>query len=263
MRGVYINLDRSADRRAHIEAAVRPLMPGLERLAASTPDDLPPGFRVAGARENPQRLRTAACFLSHMRAWARVAEMGGPGALVLEDDARPQPTFANRAPMLLEAPTLGDLDLVFVNQRMRAWLRAVGPEARRLGLLAPLDAVVARLVPAHPDAGKGRGFKLPHPGAEAYWVSPEGAAKLLRIAEDYRVNSNLDWFLASCALAGAPAAARFATMNALLSRGDLDRRVAEAGGVRGAIFSRPLFGAASQLTSVRQRDQGPGEEKSA
>ncbi|PZQ52397.1 MAG: glycosyl transferase [Rhodovulum sulfidophilum] len=89
MRRLYINLDRSPDRRDFMEAQARRLGVAMERLAAVD------GRAISEeeyARLCPEgrgrRLARGelACFLSHVAAWRLIAEGDAPYGAVFEDD---------------------------------------------------------------------------------------------------------------------------------------------------------------------------------
>lgn len=85
MRAIYINLDRSTERREWMEAQARSLGISIERFAAVDGTTL---------ERNPFpdiSLGAVGCFLSHRAVWSTVAEGKERFVLVLEDDAHLSP----------------------------------------------------------------------------------------------------------------------------------------------------------------------------
>ncbi|MCJ2133982.1 glycosyltransferase family 25 protein [Methylobacterium sp. J-026] len=103
------------------------------------------------------------CMLSHIRVWEQIAKSNAPYALVLEDDAK------NIA--LQNTSWLRELnfDLIFCNDRMATNTgdKSLAVNNNFIGALKAVDT---------------HGHSV---GADAYFLSPKGAAKLIeRFAED-------------------------------------------------------------------------------
>lgn len=116
MTEVYvINLARRPDRRERIgnrlaSAGMHPLW--IDALDAATMASVPPGTLTTKPH--------CACWLSHVRFLAAVADSGGPFAVVFEDDAVPStavqwPQFLERLPAAMEELNLGYLQLGHVS----------------------------------------------------------------------------------------------------------------------------------------------------
>ena len=94
----FINLDRSAARRAHMEQEFARLELAAHRVAAIdgqllTDADLPP--LTSHARDVWQMSRSEiACTMSHRKAWGMIAESDATYAAVFEDDVRLAPGLA-------------------------------------------------------------------------------------------------------------------------------------------------------------------------
>jgi glycosyl transferase family 25 len=143
------------------------------------------------------------CALSHRAAQALVGARGWPGALILEDDARPRPAFA-----ALARGTPPAADLVQL---------AYNPPARvRRGEAIPLAPGLAALRLAH-------GIDI----AAAYWVSARGAAALVAAATPVRRTA--DWPLDTVGLGACIAAPRPVAVADLPSTIATERRWAELG----------------------------------
>ena len=133
LRLYCINLERRADRWAHVEAQTAGLPCDLERIAAV--DGKAPGFAEANASlprsgpVGPMLDSTLACSLSHFKTWQTFVDDASAGevALVLEDDM----AFTPRAQAALTAALdadLGGYDLLKVEGLMpRAKGRLLGP----------------------------------------------------------------------------------------------------------------------------------------
>jgi glycosyl transferase family 25 len=135
---------------------------------------LPPEFEPLADRAGARRAlgremqdTEFGCALSHRAAWARVAAGEAPGAIVLEDDARPLPAFAGLA--RAAPPPCGLLQLFYFPP-----VRVM--RASRLAL-----------------PGGGEALELAHPAicAVGYWVSRAAAAALVRTATPVRYVA--DW----------------------------------------------------------------------
>ncbi|MEJ0012194.1 MAG: glycosyltransferase family 25 protein [Bauldia sp.] len=115
--GIYINLDRSADRRARMEQQFAALgLSGLyRRLPAVDGATLPPR---PGATPGERGV-----FRSHIAAIGLAAESGGP-LHVLEDDAVLSPATAPAIDFCIQSSALGSFDIMFtetlVSQDVRA-----------------------------------------------------------------------------------------------------------------------------------------------
>ncbi|MCB2111312.1 MAG: glycosyltransferase family 25 protein [Defluviimonas sp.] len=124
MLPIYVlNLDRAADRRARIGAALRALGLDWERVAA--PDrlaiplsEIERSFgRRAGTGPFPATPGDMACSLGHRLIWQKIAGRPEAGGVVLEDDARLAPGFAAFAAgstiALMEAHGIGVLKIEY------------------------------------------------------------------------------------------------------------------------------------------------------
>ena len=90
MKVHLINLDRSADRLAHMQAVFAGAGVSFERIAAIdgatlSAEELEP-FRPGTANPNEWRAGEVGCFLSHRKAWRRVATSDDRFAAIFEDD---------------------------------------------------------------------------------------------------------------------------------------------------------------------------------
>ncbi|QJW83570.1 glycosyltransferase family 25 protein [Ramlibacter terrae] len=107
LSGYYINLDRSPDRAAFMEAQFARLgMAGMERHAAvdGRSVTVPPGCSLL-----PGEL---GCMLSHLQVLERAP--AGQFTLVLEDDAELSPQLPVLLANAVRAPALGRFDIVFL-----------------------------------------------------------------------------------------------------------------------------------------------------
>lgn len=130
---------------------------------------LPPEYEAqvdrAGARRLLNRPMTDpefGCALSHRAAWADVAAGEAPGAIILEDDARPQPGFAAIA-------RGGPLPFPLLQLAYHPPILVLRGGGRRLG-----------------GGMEARELALPAVSSVAYWLSRDAAAALLRAATPVR-----------------------------------------------------------------------------
>jgi len=99
IRIFYINLDRRDDRREFMEGEFGRLGLPAERMAAVTPDALPPLLPGHRPRSRGLTEEELACSCSHRKAWERVLALGLPHALIMEDDV----VLSARLPAFLKA----------------------------------------------------------------------------------------------------------------------------------------------------------------
>lgn len=201
MTPVYvINRDVDGARWGACEAAAR--AQGVDPIRISALDGHAPGVDFAPWRgligahfwgEDRIKPGALACAISHHRAWEAVAAGPAPWALILEDDA-----------LLTEPPAravavAGDLgcDVLFANPRLAAWTDGAGAAQ-------PLAQAIAR--------GAGA------PGADAYVLSREGAARLIAALAELRVVCGVDWAMVWAGLDSRSLPARPAPELALLAR---------------------------------------------
>ena len=86
----YVNLDRSPERRSHMEAALAKAGIEAERIAAVDGSEMSEEERRAWSPPGPGRLLLPGeigCFLSHRRGWERFLATEATHALFMEDDA--------------------------------------------------------------------------------------------------------------------------------------------------------------------------------
>lgn len=162
---LVINLVRSADRLAFQQAQLEALGIPMQRLAATSTEELDEKRYESLANGWERKLRPAevACFLSHQAAWQHVADTG-QAWLILEDDA----LLSREVPGLLEhlATHPGQADLVTLETRSRKKL--IGKQAYPAGSRFSLHRLYQDRT-----------------GAAAYVLYPSGARKLLQKAQTH------------------------------------------------------------------------------
>lgn len=153
-----INLDRDADRLAHMTAQCAGAGVVFTRFPALGPDlndDLRPFFYDGAGRPHaPLRSGEIGCYGSHLAIMAKVVEAGRPG-LVMEDDLRLSPAFARIGELIDAAPA--DWGLLRLSNAAKSPCRQVG---------------------ATPDGPIVDYWRVPN-NCGAYLVSPEGALRFL------------------------------------------------------------------------------------
>lgn len=92
MKTYVINLDRSAERLAHMSEQLLALEIPFERIGAVDGSALVQSVLDA---HRPMLPGTIGCFLSHRKVWQRLIESGETHALVLEDDAKLSSSLAD------------------------------------------------------------------------------------------------------------------------------------------------------------------------
>ena len=188
-RATFVNLDASADRRAAMRRLGLVHGVALERFAARTPADVDAADvathwgedaallnefyddQTRGDQKKASLLRETlkagrpaelspterACAASHVALWRRCRDGGAP-LVVLEDDVVFCDGFAERLRATVERTPM-DADLALLGYFFRE---------EKAMLDVPLQTLEAFLVPKY------------FWGLHAYWLSPGGAAKLLR-----------------------------------------------------------------------------------
>jgi glycosyl transferase, family 25 len=161
---VFINLDRDAERRTRLLAELRQIDMPSERFPAVWWADVPPEQASRwysddlNARQyyKPMRNGEKGCYASHIGAWQQLLASDAPALVVLEDDVRLTPQFAEvvKAIAALQEPW----DMVKLLGRDREKVRSQRP-------LVPGTALVDYSRVPSMTAG--------------YVVSRAGAAKLL------------------------------------------------------------------------------------
>lgn len=90
LKAFLINLDRSADRLAHVERQFRVIGGAFTRVAAVDGPNLEPRELADFARQRPAHARWTpgelGCFLSHLHVWRKIASGEDEAAAVFEDD---------------------------------------------------------------------------------------------------------------------------------------------------------------------------------
>jgi GR25 family glycosyltransferase involved in LPS biosynthesis len=163
--GYYINLDRSAGRRANMEARLGSagLAGRYQRFAA-----------VDGASLAPTKLLSApvhACFRSHHDL---IAAHGGSEFIhIVEDDAIFSPEMERVISAALSSNALADVDLVFLNLTVAAEVGTL--RKMKLGFEESQRTKQCRLIDL-------RGF--PFAGSMSYLVNPSAVPRILRALQD-------------------------------------------------------------------------------
>lgn len=162
MQAVYINLDGADDRRAFMELQARRLGLALTRFRAITAADASDEEFSRSSRqwERPITRNEHAAFLSHRALWGRAAA-SPDGLVILEDDAVLSPRFGATVGRLP-----GGFDLINLETVGRRKFFARDPS---------FLADTFRVTQVVRDKS----------GAGAYFLSPAGAKKLLRLSETH------------------------------------------------------------------------------
>ena len=174
----FINRDQDETRRAFVQGNAAAAGYQTERIPAI--DGHAPRFarhhrKVIGGKVGPG---TQACFLSHARAWARIAEGSAPVGLICEDDARFLRPAAELEPYLA---AMAGHDMLWLNDRSVAYRTYGGSDAA--DLLTPLATVWAA------TSARPRDLTFPYfsrnlrdlraPGGDFYALTQAGARHLL------------------------------------------------------------------------------------
>ena len=171
-----INLDRNSERRSWIGR----LFPGVHRIPAVEGSRVP-GPAVSRLLSNPADAGgrgTLGCFLSHAAAWDWVRASGHQHCLVIEDDVIPLQDLPARTGPLSLPP---HYDLCLVNDRLQ-------PRIDPAGIDTPTVHPLAQAMQTFPPDDNA-------PGADGYFISAAGAAKLLDWVAQDGFSGDVDWRL--------------------------------------------------------------------
>lgn len=187
IKALIVNLESSRDRLEKIAGHLTEAGIEYERVPGIRGSDLSryavqrvaPNWSRAITADN--RLGTLGCFLGHIKAWETVAASEDDRVhLVLEDDAAPRSVLPRSFSALGLAP---DFDICFCNARMER-LFAEGEELPAKPTLYPAF-----------EARCSRPAIQPATGGEAYFLTKQGAAKLLEVVEAVGPLTHVDWFI--------------------------------------------------------------------
>lgn len=220
----YINLDRATDRRAFMEAQARQRGVALTRFRAVEPKDLAPGEyeRFAELWERPLTANEIGLLRAHGELWKKALDRP-EGVVVLEDDAVLSPRFAEAVTQLPSG-----FDLINLEDFGRRKFFRKGEPIQRPGF------TVSEVV-------------RDKTGSAAYHVSPQGARKLLALAETRAAPSDAFLFSVATLKIGQVEPAVAQQVHILAERG-MDAgivttttinkdRLKKPGGRRGAIYA--------------------------
>ena len=184
-----VNLDRNTERYAWTEELFGHSPVPLHRVPAIEGRRLPTPA-VCCLLGDPAMPGTLGCFLSHAAAWDSLAARGLRHLLVIEDDVIP---LAGLPALLGPLGLPPGYDICFVNDRLEPRLdpdTATQPSVHRL-------AEVLRGFPPEDNA----------PGGDGYFLSAQGAAKLLCWVAQDGFAGDLDWRLLAYGMDEAAVAA--------------------------------------------------------
>jgi glycosyl transferase family 25 len=171
-----INLDRAPARLAFISRRLQALGIPYSRLSAVDGSAMPEKDRTAFIASRPRDGRTwsagqVGCFMSHVKAWEKIAEGLEPYGVIIEDDVH----VSDEAPAFLKSPNWipADADIVRLESTGQ-WLK-LGKTSSRID-----DRAVRRV-------------RSTAWGAGAYVLSKSAALKLLAV--EPKLHSPVDDFL--------------------------------------------------------------------
>jgi len=176
---VVVNLDSDGDRLARLTPD--PALQNMRFIRVSAIRGASIARAVAGfiPGADTSRPGTLGCFLSHVRAWETILDEGLDGAIILEDDVilvRP----------LAECHALAKaqgVDMVFVNNRMALTQPSDEARADNEGFCSVVDAIMAR-----------KDLNQLACGFDGYYLSREGARRLIEVVASTGVSFDVDWF---------------------------------------------------------------------
>ncbi len=195
-KALVINLESSRDRFERVTAQLKEAGVPFERVAGTRGRDLPNYAvrrlapyvlnNIENIADGQKRFGTLGCFLGHIRAWEVAAAGDLDYHLILEDDAMLSGTLPRSLGALGVEP---DFDLCFCNVRMEPLFIGDEPFPTRPQLFTALAARSSR--PPFQAAI----------GGDGYFVSREGATKLIEIVDRTGTLEHVDWFLFAAGIA--------------------------------------------------------------
>ncbi len=199
IKALVINLETSRDRYERVAGHLEQAGVAFDRAAGTRGHDLPIYavkklapyvlHGIESAKNANKRFGTLGCWLGHIKAWERAASSTeNKYHLILEDDAVPYGPM----PRTWEALGVdGDFDICFCNHRMEPLFGADEDMPTKPTLFTALEAR-SRRPPGQAAIG-----------GDAYFVSREGARKLLDIVDRVGTMEHVDWWLFVVALTEA------------------------------------------------------------
>lgn len=263
MRGYYINLDRSTDRRRKMEERMLPLFPGLTRMKAATPDDVPADYRKPEALADDNafesqnqgapgyKMRTAAVGCSHMRCWRAVLDGEEDGAFVFEDDVVPNKGFQAGLKLFEAHPDRPLFDLIYVNQRSFAYYAHLLDGLVPRGDFVTIEMAFTILRGSRMRPTDTKDGRIPPTGLDGYYVTKRAAETLLKVYDEFDEYYTNDWTVLGVTAAGLPQQYLQPKVRKVLHEAGLIDAVRKVGSVKGAFFTRPLVKLDKELPSVR------------
>lgn len=176
-----IGLDRQPDRFQRVASQLNGMREAARRVSGVDGNTLPDYASMLLTHEASKRMKgTLGCFLSHVRAWEMCAQGKEPFVFIIEDDTffivPPPPSVAS-----LRVPD-NDFDICFVNTRTQN--AAFRHSNLSLTEPVPLAMILSNPVP-----------NLHGIGTDGYFLSREGADKLLQMVREDGLVGDVDWRL--------------------------------------------------------------------
>ncbi len=177
LKAYLINLDRSADRLAHMQAAFASAGITFQRVAAIDGAALETDALNAFCQEAPRHVDwlpgEIGCFLSHLEAWRSIADSSDAFGAIFEDDIH----VSQELGQLLASPD---------------WI-PLGADIVRLEAYRPMRLSDGRAIPGLTDRKVYRALSGTS-GAAAYILAKHAAARLCDAAPELRMPADLFLF---------------------------------------------------------------------
>lgn len=176
-----IGLDRQPRRFQRVQAQLQRMGETVHRISGVDGRTLPDMASRALTQSASSRMKgTLGCFLSHVRVWEICVQSDRPYAFVTEDDT----SFILPPPPSTAFLNTGErkFDLCFVNERTQN--AAFLPKGMSLDMALPLESILVNKV----DGFRGI-------GTDGYFVSRQGAQKLLDMVAEDGLVGDVDWRL--------------------------------------------------------------------
>ena len=183
IKAYVINLDCDLQNFEKVESIAGEVPLNIERISGIRGSSIPLFLieKTVVNYEHDLQMGTVGCFLSHVKAWEKIASNGS--GFVFEDDI----TFQNMETLCELTEELQTYDLVFVNNRMCG--EAVVDNTRN-NCVNPLKKEILARSEKNQIAC----------GGDGYYLSQAGAQRLVDLISNKGIFNDVDWFIFYCAV---------------------------------------------------------------
>lgn len=182
-KAYVINLDCDIQNFEKIESIASGLPLNIERISGIRGSSIPRFLveKTVVNFEQDLQMGTVGCFLSHAKAWEKIANEGS--GFVFEDDV----VFQNMETLTEVTQEFQKYDLVFINNRMCG---EAGIDTAGINCVNSLKQEILARSERNQIAC----------GGDGYYLSQDGAQRVLELIKTKGVFNDVDWFIFYCAV---------------------------------------------------------------